>query len=133
MGPNERIFKKEYAQELFRIAENDLLTSRSLKENPEVRKETVLFHVEQAVEKALKAVLCHRGLPLPMSHDLFAVVQRFPAADAPPNANSLYDLTPFASIRRYEEGKAILTEEDVAAAIQSATECLQWAKARLIK
>lgn len=46
MGPNEKLFKKEYAKELFKIAENDLITSKALLQAPSVRRETILFHVE---------------------------------------------------------------------------------------
>ncbi len=71
MSPNEKMFKKEYALELLNIAENDFLSGQALVKNSQIRRETVIFHFEQAVEKALKAIwrfcssrsysICHRS------------------------------------------------------------------------
>ncbi len=131
MGPNEKLFKKEYAHELFKIAENDWLTAVVLSKNLDIRKETTLFNVEQSVEKSLKAVLCYLQVPIPFTHDIYAIMQKFDINDLPPGGYSLHDLTPFASIRRYEEGKYILTDEEVSQALQAAKLVLDWARRKL--
>lgn len=131
MVGGERIFKREYAPELLRIAEADLDAAKALEAASGIRRETVLFHVEQAVEKALKAALCWRGSSIPLTHDLYAIVQRFPANDLPPGGYQLHDLTPFATIRRHEEGVAVITPEDVRAAFSAAEAVLRWAKAEV--
>ncbi|HPI39824.1 MAG TPA: HEPN domain-containing protein [Pseudobdellovibrionaceae bacterium] len=128
MGPNEKLFKKQYAKELFKIAENDFVTSKVLAKAQEVRRETVLFLIEQTIEKSLKALLCHKGLPIPFTHDLYALVQRFEVDQLPPGGYALHDLTPFASIRRYEEGNYIIEEEDIQHALSIAESVLSWAK-----
>ena len=133
MGPTEKIFKKEYAKELFKIAQNDWVSGEALAKVPSVRRETVLFHIEQSVEKALKAVLCYQQKPVPFTHDIYAIVQRFDPNNMPPGGYALHDLTPFASIRRYEEGNYIVTEEDVAQAMTVAQQVLMWAEGLLKK
>lgn len=133
MGPSEKIFKKSYALELFNIAENDFVTGQVLSRSKEVRRETILFHLEQAVEKTLKCVLCHYGDPVPFTHDLYAIVQKFKSSNMPPGGFALHDLTPFATIRRYEEGNYIIDDKDIENSIQLARDVLLWAKVELSK
>jgi HEPN domain-containing protein len=131
MNSNERIFKREYAAELLQIAENDLVAAAALAPIKGVRKETVLFHVEQSVEKALKSVLCYLGKPVPFTHDLYAIIQRFDESNMPPGGFALHDLTPFATIRRYEEGNYLIEENDISIAIDSGELVLAWARKEL--
>lgn len=133
MGPNEKIFKKDYSKELLLIAENDLITSKLLSQSKEVRKETVLFHIEQVVEKSLKAVLCYKGRPIPFTQDLYSLIQRFDSTEMPPGGYSLHDLTPFATIKRYEEGNYIIDENDVVNALSAAENVLKWARQEMIE
>lgn len=128
MGPNEKLFKKEYSLELFKIAENDLLTAKVLSASTEVRGETVLFHVEQSVEKALKATLCYQEKPIPLTHDLYGILQKFDPENLPPAGFALHDLTPFATIRRYEEGNYIIDQNDITLAIKTAEDVIAWVK-----
>ena len=69
-----------------------------------------------------------KGLPVPLSHNLEAIAAKFPDDIQIPHHSSLDDLTPFASIRRYEEGVAELTDTEVNNAIQVAKDILDWAK-----
>jgi HEPN domain-containing protein len=128
MGPNEKLFKKEYAKELFKIAENDLVTAKVLSKSSEVRGETILFHIEQAVEKSLKAMLCYSNKPVPLTHDLYAIIQRFEPGQLPPGGYALHDLTPFATIRRYEEGNFVIDATDISAALKAAEDVLSWVR-----
>ena len=115
----DRLFHKEYAPELLRIAENDLLAARTLATNPEVRRESVFFMVQQSVEKSLKALLCHYGKSIPMIHDIELLADRLGNL-APREAAELADLSDFAAVRRYEEGKFILTDEEFTEAVAAA-------------
>ena len=131
MPPEFRIFKPEYALELLRIAESDLDSANVLFQAKKGRLENVLFHAEQVVEKSLKAVLCHQGKPVPLTHQLFVVISQFPTEDLPPGGFALNDLTPFATIRRYEEGKAVLGREEVTQALNLVLKVLSWAKDKI--
>lgn len=110
------------------IAESDLATAIYLSQSESIRKETTLFNVEQAVEKAIKAVLCHLEKPVPLTHDLYAVIQALPQNNLPPGEYGLHDLTPYATVRRYEDAVDVLTNADIKIALQSAREVLDWAK-----
>jgi HEPN domain-containing protein len=123
----ERLFNKDYAKELMRIATGDLESARGLFKSKMGRSENILFLVEQAIEKSLKAVLCWNELPVPLIHDLGIILARFPEGLVVPENESLLDLSQFASIRRYEEGKAQLTSEEITEAIHLAERVLKWA------
>lgn len=132
MGPNEKKFKPEYADELFRIAQSDLVTARALVQHPEVRPETVLLHCQQSIEKGLKSLLCFQGRPVPFTHELYAIVDRF-RGDLPPGGFDLQDLTPFVTIRRYEEGQYEISADELIDAIAVAEAVLAWCLVRMNK
>jgi HEPN domain-containing protein len=128
MAPNEKLFKKSYAPELLRIAQEDFKTAIFLATSVDIRKENILFHLEQSVEKALMAVLCFKGVEVPLTHDLYAIVQRFSdrGLKLPPTDYALHDLTPFATVRRYEEGQYEIMKDDVQHALKIGQEVLDW-------
>ena len=130
MKIGERTFKKEYASELLKIAESDLNTARVLANtNHRVRPENILFHVGQAVEKALKSVLCHCEQPVPLTHDLLVIVTKIDGK--PPGGESLGDLTPYATIRRYEEGIYLPTQVEIQNSLSLAQEVIDFANKEL--
>lgn len=89
------------------------------------RPETVLFLAEQAAEKALKAVLCHRKQLIPLSHEIILLLQRL-GDNQPPQGAGLVDLIPFSTIRRYEEGKAEISPSELAAAMKIVEDAVNW-------
>lgn len=55
-------------------AENDLTAAgQILKPGKAAPMDTICFHVQQCVEKYLKAVLVHRGIPVPKTHNIQAL------------------------------------------------------------
>ena len=130
MSPTERIFKKDYTFQLVRLAENDVVTAKALVKSAGIRPENILIHIEQTIEKAIKAVICFAGLPVPLSHDILAILQKLPQDDLPPGGYTLHDLTPFATVRRYVEGVDLIQPEEVEKALKLAGEVLEWAKKR---
>ncbi len=122
-----RNFTKEYALELLRIATEDLEAANVLMAAKLRRKENIFFHIEQAIEKALKAVLCKHGIAVPLVHELSILIDKIPEGLSLPHAEEITDLTQFATIRRYEEGKAEFTDEEVVSAFQIAGDVLKWA------
>ncbi|MBI4405339.1 MAG: HEPN domain-containing protein [Deltaproteobacteria bacterium] len=134
MGPFRKKFKREYAKTLFSIAEGDLCSARDCRSGGTGRAENVSFHAEQAIEKSLKAVICHLGLPIPMVHDLKALIAALPdKCPLPPSASKMQELSEFATIRRYEEGNYALTDEELKSAIRVAEESILWAKKVIVK
>jgi HEPN domain-containing protein len=123
-----RKFNKAYSSELLSIASQDLETARLLMGTNLKRKENILFHIEQSIEKAIKAVLCKLEIAVPLVHEIAILIDRLPEEKMPPRSEDLADLTQFATIRRYEEGKATLTKEEIQEAYKLANEIIIWAR-----
>lgn len=92
------------------------------------RKENILFHIEQCIEKCLKAVLCKNGIAIPLVQELSILVDKLPEKVSPPYVEEISDMTQFATIRRYEEGKAEFTKEELQQAYHIGEQILSWAK-----
>lgn len=128
MTPTARLYEKEYAHELLKIARGDLGSARDLSKGTEGRPENVCYIAEQCIEKCLKAVVCFLGKPVPHTHDLEAIVQLIPPQNSPPDAEQLGTFTEYATVRRYEEGYEILSNEDLKNVIELASNILRWAQ-----
>ena len=132
MTPVSKKFHPTYAKTLLNIAKGDLDTAKILLAHPGGRPENTFYLCQQAVEKALKAVLCHHGLALPLSHDIGALLAYLPdKISRPPDETSLLGLTEFAMIRRYEEGLYEVTLEEIRAAVEAVDRVVSWAFAVL--
>jgi len=129
----EKLFKKEYAKELFSIAKGDLASAQALAKSKAGRSENVCYLAQQSIEKALKAVLCHRGIAVPFVHDLGALVAKIPHSLAIPFGYELNDLNEFAGVRRYEEGKMEIDAADVKEVLKRAKEIIAWTQKCLKK
>lgn len=131
MGPKERIFNFEYGQELLSIAHGDYESAKELYLGTKGRKENIIYIAQQAIEKAIKAVLVHKKLPVPHTHDILVLLTKLQPSEYPPGGINLSDLTPFATIRRYENGVYELTKEEIDTALKAAKDVLGWAKIKL--
>lgn len=129
MTPNKNIlFLPEYAPNLLNIAKGDLMTADALIKaaNPG-RPENILYMIQQAVEKTLKAVLIKKQIAFPLVHDLGILIALLPQTDYPPGGFEWAALNPYASIRRYEEGNLPLTREEIISSYDAALLVIQWA------
>lgn len=126
----EKVFDPKYADELLRIAEGDLATARFLLGGFDagIRPENLFYLAQQSIEKALKAVLCGLGRPVPLVHELGALVAKMPEDVQPVFGYELGRLNEFASTRRYEEGRFSLTREEAEDVLLVADTLLAWAK-----
>ncbi|MEK7477552.1 MAG: HEPN domain-containing protein [Candidatus Coatesbacteria bacterium] len=91
------------------------------------------FHAEQAVEKAIKAVLTAFGVEYPFTHDLLALVEVLRAGGIadPPEAESLGRLTPFGAAWRYEDPVDDTIAFDAAWAQDAVGRTIAWAASLL--
>lgn len=62
--------QRDFAELLLRKAEGDVEVVRALIDNASITDDAIGFHAQQAVEKALKAVLAFAGIRFPRTHDL---------------------------------------------------------------
>lgn len=119
----------EQAASLLRMAHKDFNALLGMQGSDLFADEIFGFHVQQAVEKTLKAwlCLCSAGT-YPMTHELarlFTLLENQGAAVEP--FWSLVQYTLFAVQARYEEGVADLDEPiDRAAEIRQVSELLQF-------
>lgn len=127
----KQLFPKKYAQELLRIAEGDLDSAVGLSQIKTGRPENIIFIAQQSVEKSIRAVLVHLQIAFPLVHDLGILIALLPDEQAPLEGFTLIELNPFASVRRYEEGRIPLTEEEIKSSLEVAQRIVDWAKASI--
>ena len=96
----------EFARGLLRRARDDAYVVEHLARDSAAPDWIIGFHAQQAVEKALKAVLAAAGVQFPRTHNiamLLALLEQ--AGKKPPeNCTGLERLTPFGVAARYEGG-----------------------------
>jgi HEPN domain-containing protein len=95
----------EQARLLLHKARQDrVIVSRS-GSDPEIADEIVGFHVQQAAEKCMKAVLCARGIAYRRTHDLQELHDLLEDAGItlPGAVRELVDWSPFAVAYRYDD------------------------------
>lgn len=94
----------EHAGRLLNMAEKDYRALRGM-EDPAVFSEEIFgFHVQQAVEKGLKAWLCALGVSFPKTHDLDELGALLEGAGQkiPASFLTLLEFTDFAVTFRYD-------------------------------
>jgi len=103
-------FNKEY-EVLFFIANSELqLVEKNLFDH-EIRKEILLFHLQQSTEKFLKSLLSYKGIEFPKVHDIAKIIElcQNNSIELPDFVEELIDLNPFAVEFRY----SIIIEEQL--------------------
>ena len=116
MSPEHR----EFAQLMAERARADLRAAEQLLA-VERRDETIIgFHLQQAVEKALKAILAGHEIEIPHTHDLGKLCAALSAngVDVPASVTSVIWLTPWGTTFRYEDPEGDL---EIDAGIEAAT------------
>jgi HEPN domain-containing protein len=95
----------EHSALLMRKASLDEVTVQKLISDLSAPDEVIGFHVQQAVEKMLKAVLSARGVHYRRTHDLVELLDLLPAhgISYPGEIDEVRRLTPFAVAYRYDE------------------------------
>ena len=120
-------YHPDHPLEWIRLAKDDLDTAQLGTDL--VSPEILCFHAQQAVEKALKAVLVDRSTDCPCTHDieeLLATLEEsgVPCPVASPEANRL---TRYAVLTRYPGLAEAVTVEEYQSALLLAERILEWA------
>jgi HEPN domain-containing protein len=91
------------AHTLLELAHRDQRAFFTLATDPSMHDSLCGFHAQQAVEKALKAVLAHVGVAHRRTHDIAELLDLVSDSDlpAPPFADRLDELNPYAVDYRY--------------------------------
>ena len=99
------------ARAMLRMAHKDFNALIGMQDNPLFADEIFGFHIQQAVEKALKAWLCIHTDTYPMTHELASLLALLELQGIEVNAYwPLVQYTIFAVQARYEEGITELDE-----------------------
>lgn len=118
---------REQAELLLRKAAEDEAVLAALADNRDIADAALGFHAQQAVEKAIKAVLAARGHDFPRTHDLLLLLQRLETlgVHVPTVVREGRRLTPWAIEYRYGETIDDVLDRD--ATIQLVSDVLMWA------
>lgn len=119
----------DLARRLLGAAKNDELMARSVLQVQGVTDAGVGNLTQQAVEKAVKAVLAVNGVSFPFTHNLRylkEVVQQA-GIDLPATLDGVEELTPFALAERYGSEAPLALDRDQA--MRWAAAAIEWASA----
>jgi HEPN domain-containing protein len=113
-----------------RHAESDLHLARLGKDDPDVLRNQLAFHAQQAAEKAIKATLLSRAVRFPRTHDLETLAELAKLAKLSWSfaEDEISALTPYAVETRYPGGYAEITRQELEDAIGAAEKVIAWAK-----
>lgn len=120
-------FKIETAKKIIKVAQDDLYAAEILSTAPKSRPETILYHVQQSVEKSLKAVLIHREQAVLLTHDIDVLMSELPEELTRGLPAGVGELTQYATIRRYLDGDELIEKADLVEAIKVAQVFVTWA------
>lgn len=114
-------------------AEIDLKAAKKLSESPELAG-PVVYHIQQCVEKALKAYLVYSNRPVIKTHDLTELLDVCAKVDAEFRSlkNTAAELSPYATASRYPNSRFALPDvETVENTIIKAFDILKLVKKKI--
>lgn len=118
---------REAVAKWLRHAEADLALAQG-PAHDEAMTSLLCFHAQQAVEKALKAVLIARGIDFPKLHNIERLISLLPADIPLPSwLPEAAGLTAYATIMRYPFFGDAITEETLHSAAAVAERTVRWA------
>lgn len=121
----------DVAEQLLDLAREDLAAAKALSEAEGVSASKSGFNAQQAVEKALKAVLAGRGEDFPFTHDIAALIElcEDQGFQFPDDLREADRLTPYAAALRYGIGNPAAVASDKA--MRWAELAVEWADSQL--
>jgi HEPN domain-containing protein len=129
MGESRQVRQQELARLLLQKARQDLALVKKVGDDETIADDVLGFHVQQAIEKAIKAVLTRLGVQYEYTHDLSLLYQQCVDAGTVPPAtlDAVEALGPFAVQFRYTLYADL--DFDREAGIVLAEQCIEWAHA----
>lgn len=120
--------RHDLARELVGLAQDDHSAAQALVDVRTVTDAIVVFHAQQAVEKALKAVLASVGVDYPFTHNIAFLLQRCEdaGASAPPSLAQADLLTPYGVAMRYDARSPVTLDRRTALGFAHAA--VEWAE-----
>lgn len=123
--------RKRVAADLLTLANRDAQAMSALAVLPHIDFAIVGFHAQQAVEKALKAVMAAHGISFPKTHNLKELHDLLleHGHTSPLTIDQLNELTPYAVTSRYDLRSIDLL--DHVGAELAVAQTLDWAKSSI--
>jgi HEPN domain-containing protein len=114
-------------------AQSDLRLARLAADDAYVRPEQACFHLQQAAEKAIKAVLLLSKVDFPLTHDIEELLEitRTSGIDLPEEVQEAGLLSPYAVETRYPGHWFEITPDDIQEARKVAEATVSWANEHL--
>ena len=112
-------------------AHSDLTMAKA--QGPEIYREDLCFHAQQAAEKAIKAVLLHRGIRFPYVHDIRELITllKRKAVSVPARVWKARELTNYAVETRYPGLSEPVSDKEYRAAVALAETVVRWAEKKI--
>lgn len=112
---------------LLRKAASDLAAARALADDPDQGDDVVGFHVQQTIEKSIKAVLAWLEIDYALVHDIDFLVRQLVKAEVfvPDTLLEARWVTMWGVVARYEDIETVLDRPE---AIEAATQAIKWAR-----
>lgn len=128
MQPPDNLPRVDSPDRWLRYAQSDLAVAR-MQPSEDVLLETLCFHLQQAVEKALKAVLVHYKDAVPRTHNLELLIDRVGKHVAIPEVVLLTtELSDYAAVTRYPGNYEPVTDENLIDDLRKAEAVVLWAQ-----
>jgi HEPN domain-containing protein len=123
---------RDLVAEWLRRARADLAVA-SMVEDDRISSEILVFHAQQAAEKALKALLVQRQSEFPHTHVIGLLLNLCQAAgyEGIEDIAEATTLTRYAVAARYPEAEEMISRQEAEAAAALAAKVLDWVEARL--
>jgi HEPN domain-containing protein len=116
-----------------RRAGSNLARAKAGRPTPEVLYEDLCFDAQQAVEKAVKAVLISKGVPFPKTHAIAELLTLLaPHIQVPDDIRSASALTRYAVDTRYPGLSEPVTESDYLESVSAAERVVRWAETQIL-
>ena len=126
-------YAPEDPREWLNRAKSNLLLARAQKVG--IYLEDLCFHTQQAVEKAIEALLIQRAVPFPYVHDIAQLLTLLEQAglEIPLAVKPAERLTRFAVFTRYPGIASPIRPGELIEAVRIAEEVIQWVEGLLPK
>jgi HEPN domain-containing protein len=118
---------REVAQLLLQKAREDLSAAQALIATEDQADHVIGFHLQQAIEKALKAILAGRAIEIPRTHDLGYLIELLGSLkiEMPLAITSSDWLTPWGVLFRYDDNPDSLDRDK---GLEAATTTISFAQ-----
>jgi len=134
MPDDRQLAVREIVAEWMRHAWSDMTIARMV-ENDEIAPEIIAFHAQQAVEKALKALLVQRQVEFTRTHiiGVLIVLCKESGYKIEENLQEAVTLSRFAIASRYPGETDPITRQEAKIAADLANQVLNWVESQIEK